>query len=83
MYIIQDTFLTQHVIQLTRGNMVSHIVLSTPPELVDNIEIYETLTIGDHNKVSEVKSIRKQLANLDWTAILKHISDSVHTDNVI
>ena len=34
-------FLTQHVLQLTRGNGILDTVLPPLPKLVNNIEIYE------------------------------------------
>ena len=41
--LIQDSFLTQHVLELTRGENVLDIVLSSQKELVDNVKIFEPL----------------------------------------
>ena len=38
--LIQDSFLTQHVLEPTRGENVLDIVLSSQKELVDNVKIF-------------------------------------------
>ena len=43
LFLIQDSFLTQHVLEPTRGENVLDIVLSSQKELVDNVKIYEPL----------------------------------------
>ena len=43
-FLIQDSFLTQHVLEPTRGENVLDIVLSSQKELVDNVK--NTRTIG-------------------------------------
>ena len=42
-FLIQDSFLTQHVLEPTRGENVLYIVLSSQKELVDNVKIHEPL----------------------------------------
>ena len=37
LFLIQDSFLTQHVLKPTRGDNVLDIVLSSQKELVDNV----------------------------------------------
>ena len=39
LFLIQDSFLTQHVLKPTRGENVLDIVLSSQKELVDNVKI--------------------------------------------
>ena len=40
LFLIQDSFLTQHVLEPTRGENVLDIVLSSQKELVDNVKIF-------------------------------------------
>ena len=49
--LVQDNFLTQHVLEPTRATRVLHIVLSSQKELVDNVEIKEPLCSSDHNQM--------------------------------
>ena len=49
--LIQDNFLTQHVLEPTRATRVLDIVLSSQKELVDNVEIKEPLGSSDHNQL--------------------------------
>ena len=44
LFLIQDSFLTQHLLEPTTGDNVLDIVLSSHKELVDNVK--NTLTIG-------------------------------------
>ena len=39
LFLIQDSFLTQHALEPTRGENVLDIVLSSQKELVDNVKI--------------------------------------------
>ena len=50
-FVIQDSFLTQHVLEPTRGENVLDIVLSSQKELVDNVKIFELLGNSDHNQI--------------------------------
>ena len=43
--VVQDNFLTQHVLEPTRAARVLDIVLSSQKEFVDNVEIQEPLGI--------------------------------------
>ena len=47
--LVQDNFLTQHVIEPTRGERILYIVLSSQEEFVDNVVIHEPLGSSDHN----------------------------------
>ena len=49
--LIQDCFLTQHVLEPTRGGNVLDLVISSQNELVDNVKICEPLGSSDHNQI--------------------------------
>ena len=68
LFLIQDSFLTLHVLEPTRGENVLDIVLSLQKELVDNVKILEPLGNSDHNQVhfdinvkSESKNKKKRI----------------------
>ena len=51
-FLIQESFLTQHVLEPTRGENVLDIVLSSQKELVDNIKINDKIHgNSDHNQI--------------------------------
>ena len=85
LFLIQDSFLTQHVLEPTRGENVLDIVLSSQKEVVDNVKILEPLGNSDisvklesKNKKTykrnfhkgNYKDMRKYLAKLDWNNML-------------
>ena len=47
----QDCFLTQHVLEPTRGGNVLDLMLSSQNELVDNVKVHEPLGSSDHNQI--------------------------------
>ena len=47
----QDCFLTQHVLEQTRGGNVLHLILSSQNEVVDNVKVHEHLGSSDHNQI--------------------------------
>ena len=47
----QDCFLTQHVLEPTRGGNVLDLMLSYQNELVDNVKVHEHLGSSDHNQI--------------------------------
>ena len=49
--LVQDSFLTQHVFEPTRGENMLDIVLSSQKEFVDNAKICEPLGCSDHNQI--------------------------------
>ena len=49
--LVQDNFLTQHVLEPTRAARVLDIVLSSQKEFVDNFVIQEPLGSSDHNQL--------------------------------
>ena len=60
--LVQDNFLTQHVLEPTRATMVLYIVLYSQKEFVDNVEIKEPLGSIDHNQMHfniNIKSEKK------------------------
>ena len=57
LFLIQESFLTQRVLEPTRGENVLDIVLSSQKELVDNVKIHEPLGNSDHNQIHFVIKI--------------------------
>ena len=51
LFLIQESFLTQHMLEPTRGENVVDIVLLSQKELVDNVKIHEPLGNSDHNQI--------------------------------
>ena len=51
LFLIQESFLTRHVLEPTRGENVLDIVLSSQKELVDNVKIHESLGNSDRNQI--------------------------------
>ena len=49
--LVQDNYLTQHVLEPTRAARVLDIVLSSQKEFVDNVEIQEPFGSSDHNQL--------------------------------
>ena len=56
--LVQDNFITQHVLEPTRAAMVLYIVLSSQKEFVDNVVIQEPLGSSDHNQLHFNKNIK-------------------------
>ena len=48
----QDCFLTQHVLEPTRGGNVLDLILSSQNELVDNVKVHKLLGSSDHNQIN-------------------------------
>ena len=49
--LVQFSFLSQHVLEPTRGDNVLDIVLTSTKEFVDNVNICEPLGCRDHNQL--------------------------------
>ena len=49
--LVQDNFLTQHVLEPTRAARILDIVLSSQKEFVDKVVIQEPLGSSDHNQL--------------------------------
>ena len=77
--LVQDNFLTQHVLEPTRAARVLDIVLSSQKEFVDNVEIQEPLGSSDHNQLhfkiniksdkTKVKQCRRDFRRGDYEEI--------------
>ena len=57
--LIQDSFLTPHVLEPTRGEHLLYLVLSSLNKLVDNVKMHEPLGNSDHNQIHFDIEIRK------------------------
>ena len=71
LFIIQESFLTQHVLEPTRGENILYIVLSSQKELVDNVKIHEQLGNSEHNQIHfdiNVKSKSKNKKRIGETS---------------
>ena len=81
----QDCFLTQHVLEPTRGENVLDLILSSQKKLVDNVKVHEPLGSSDHNQIhfniktlsmrkfntGKYKKLRTYLTNIVWNNFLK------------
>ena len=62
-FLIQESFLTHHVLEPTRGENVLDIVLSSQKELVDNVKIHEPLGNSDHNQIHFDINVKSESKN--------------------
>ena len=82
--LVQDTFLTQHVLEPIRATRVLNIVLSSQKELVDNVNIKEPLGSSDHNQMhfniniksdrTKVKQCRRDFGKGNYKEIWKSLA---------
>ena len=63
LFLIQECFLTQHVLEPTRGENVLDIVLSSQKELVDNVKMHEPLGNSDHNQIHFDINVKSESKN--------------------
>ena len=76
--LVQDSFLSQHVLEATRGENVLDIVLSSQKEFVDNVKICEPLRCSDHNQIYVIIKVKgegiekRYRKRLDWNNTLKN-----------
>ena len=56
--LVQDSFLSQLVLEATRGENVLYIVLSSQKEFVDNVKICEPLGCSDHNQIHFIIKVK-------------------------
>ena len=56
--LVQDSFLSQHVLESTRGKNVLDIVLSSHKEFVDCLKICEPLGCSDHNHIYFITKVK-------------------------
>ena len=81
--LVQDNFLTQHVLEPTRAARVLDIVLSAQKEIVDNVVIQEPLGSSDHNQLhfniniksdkTNVKQCRRDFRKGNYKEIRKNV----------
>ena len=63
LFLIQDSFLTQPVLEPTVGDNVLDIVLSSQKELVDNVKIHDPLGNSDHNQIHFDINVKSESKN--------------------
>ena len=66
-FLIQENFLTKHVLKPTKGANVLYIVLSSRNELMDDIKIHEPLGNSDHNQIHFDIKIKTESKNKKHT----------------
>ena len=64
LFLFQDSYLTQHVLEPTNGENVLDIVLSSQKELVDNVNIHEPLGNSDHNQIHFDINVKSESKNV-------------------
>ena len=82
--LVQDNFLTQHVLEPTRAASVLYVVLSSQKEFVDNVVIQEPLGRSDHNRLhfniniksdkTKVKKCRRDFRKGNYKEIRKRLA---------
>ena len=82
--LVQDNFLTQHVLEPTRAARVLDIVLSSQKEFADNVVIQEPLVSSDHNQLhfniniksdkTKVKQCRRDFRRGNYEEIRKSLA---------
>ena len=82
--LVQDNFLTQHVLEPTRAARVLDIVLSSQKKFVDNVVIEEPLGSSDHNQLhfninvksdkTKVKQCRRDLRKGNYKEVRKRLT---------
>ena len=90
--LVQDNFLTQHVLEPTRATRILDMVLSSQKELVDNVEIKERLGSSDHNQMhfninvksdkTKVKRCRRDFRKGNYKEIRKRLTRIDWNDNI-
>ena len=63
LFLIQDSFLIQHVLEPTWGDNVLDIVLPSQKESVDNVKIHEPLSNSDHNQIHFDINVKSESKN--------------------
>ena len=56
--LVQDSFLTQHVLEPTKGENVLDIVLSSQKKCIDNVRICEPLGCSDNNQIYFIINVK-------------------------
>ena len=83
--LVQENFLTQHVLEPTRAARVLDIVLSSQKEFIDNVVIQEPLGSSDHNQLhfnikiksdkTKVKQCRRDFRKGNYREIMKSLAN--------
>ena len=86
--LVQDNFLTQHVLEPTRAARVLDIVLSSQKELVDNVVIQEPSGSSEHNQLyfniniksdkRKVKQCRRDFRKGNYQEIRKSLAHKLY-----
>ena len=63
LFLIEESFLTQHMLEPTRGENVFDIVLSSQKELVDNVKIHEPFCNSDHSQIHFDINVKSESKN--------------------
>ena len=79
MLLIQDNFLTQHVLETTRGEHVSNLVLFLQNELVDNVKIHQPL---GSNQCMYVRACMRACVCVCCSAFIKMLLCEVHCPKI-
>ena len=84
LFLVQDNLLSQHVLEPARATRVLDIVLSSQKELVDNVNIKETLGSRNHNQMhfnininsdrTNVKQCRRNFGKGNYKKIRKSLT---------
>ena len=69
--LIHDSFLSQHMLEPTRGENVLDLVLSSQHELVGNVKIHEPLSNSDHNQIHVDIKVKPESTNKNNTGETK------------
>ena len=90
--LVQDNFLTQHVLEPTRAARILDIVLSLQKEFVDNVVIQEPLGSSDHNQLhfniklksdkTKVKQCRRDFRKGNYKEIRKSLAHTGWNDKM-
>ena len=63
LFLIQDSFLNQQLLEPTRGEKVLDLVLSSQNELLDNVKIHEPLGNSDRNQIHFDIKVKSESTN--------------------
>ena len=64
--LVQESFLSQHVLEPTRGKNVLDIVLSSQKEFFDHVKICEPLGCSDHNQIYITIKVKEERNRKIW-----------------
>ena len=87
LFLIQESFLIQHMLEPTRGDIVIDIVLSSQKELVNNVKIHEPLGNSDHNQIhfdnvksEKIKTYKRNFHKGNYKDMRKYLA-KLHWNN--